>query len=70
MRFASASVAANELPSGSRKSTISSGRDDDGKNCCGTKRNATIAATNTPRVAAITMKRCATLQSTSARKRR
>ena len=41
--FASASVAANELPSGSRRSTISSGRDDDGKNCCGTKRNAPSA---------------------------
>ena len=35
---------ANELPSGSRRSTSSSGRDDDGKNCCGTKRNATSAS--------------------------
>ena len=68
--FACASVAANELPSGRRRSTISSGRDDDGKNCCGTKRNSASDATNTATVAPITVLRCATHQSTSARKRR
>ena len=40
-------VAANELPSGSRRSTISSARDDDGKNCCGTNRNSASAPTKT-----------------------
>jgi hypothetical protein len=49
---------------------MSSGRDDDGKNCCGTKRKAPSETTNAASVAAITTPRCATLQSTIARKRR
>ena len=50
-----ASVAANEAPSGSRRSTSSSGRSELGKNCCGTSaerrqrrhKNATTVTTST-----------------------
>jgi hypothetical protein len=50
-------VAANELPSGKRRSTSSSGRDDAGKNCCGTARNIASEPAKIAIVAAITISR-------------
>jgi hypothetical protein len=67
--LACASVAFSDEPSASLKSTISSTRVDDGKNCCGTKRNANTDATNKAIVTTITIQRCRTHQSTSLRTR-
>ena len=43
------------LPSASRRSTMSSGREDAGKNCCGTRRNSASDATNAATVTVMTM---------------
>jgi hypothetical protein len=50
-------VAANDAPSLSRSSTMSSGRVLDGKNCCGTSLIVASAATSPAIVAPITHQR-------------
>ncbi|MNN00450.1 hypothetical protein D3C81_1130410 [compost metagenome] len=62
-------VAVSDVPSASSISTISSGRVESGKNCCGTKRNITSENTNKPMVAKITSQRRRRQASRNFRKR-
>src|SRR5262245_23333405 len=66
-RFASCSVSAKEEPSGSQRSTRTSGRFEVGKNCLGMKAKAPMLATSVTKVSATTVLRRRTHQPTMAR---
>ena len=68
-RLVTASLAANEVPSGYQRSTSTSSRLESGKNCCCTAPMPATPRTSEATVAPIVFQRWRTHQATTARKR-